>query len=291
MKRYILTILFVLSFIGVVSAGMIIQKFSSNGGGGPYTETFGAGTNDCDGACDHTGTLEDTYMYSVFTNDNYGQRDGSVDDHENSIGTKDGTNTSWARGLLYFDVDQRSEAGTATVSAVTLYVYVHAVAGYEESYPLKVFAVLQDWSYADTNRPAGHNVYEGDQDGSTAGTDEVCGAYREYNSTAWNTAMADANTSGVDGDVSGDYDSSYDRGNAVVYSGYTFTASQYNAITLNSLGEDVVEHWLNNDAYNYGLLLTQLDAENVNTWNWLRYHTQETTSPNPPYLEVTYSIP
>ena len=284
MKRYIIGLIIVLFLFVSASADhrAVIARKNVAGAGGAYTETFGAGANDCDGACDHTGTLEDTYMWSGDTDANYGQRDGSAVSVENTIGTYDGTETTYARGLLYFDVDQRSNAGTATVSAVTLYIYISSVSGYDATYPLKIFALLQDWSYADAGRPAGHNVYEGDNN-DTVGTNEVCWSHREYSGTAWNTAGADANASGVDGDVSGDYDSTYDRGNAVVYNAYTFTAAQYNAISLNALGIDVVEHWLNNDAHNYGLLLTQIDAENVNTWNVLRitlkkqpHHTQHT---------------
>jgi len=262
-------------------------------GGGPYTEQWGAGSDGCGGAssCEYTSAVLDTTLYNVagYNNRNYGASSiggvGSAADNE-----------IYARGLLWFDFADQRQSGTVTVTAASIHLYITQSGGITSDYPVKVFAVLVDWGQSDSDNTASHECYEGDGTGTdpaadTTGYEPTWNNREDYGSTAWNTAGCDANTPGVDGEVSGDFDGSYDRSNALVIDAIEsdFTTSQYATLTFNAHGLDVIEYMMNNSTHNYGFVLTVIDAEDTDTNDSFEYDPKEASGDNSPYISITYT--
>jgi hypothetical protein len=296
MKRLLLLIVLLsLCFITPSSAKFLIGSGAVGGGGGSYTETWGDGANDCDGACDYTSAVLEAYLYNNYSGRNYGASAGDSGQTYVSIGTANGVNSTYARGLLWFDIGDQHQAGTVSVTSASLYVYIEDMFGDPVTNPIKIYACLVDWGQNDSDNAASHECYEGDSDdaappGNASGNEPTWDEREAFSNTAWNTAGCDANAVGVDGDVAGDYDGANDRSNLLIIDAITtdLANNQYHELEFNAQGVSVIEYMMNNTTHNYGLIITIIDSEDADSWESFEYETKESVGGNSPYLEVSY---
>jgi len=185
--------------------------------------------------------------------------------------------------LVAFDLKSfYDDVGEVDVSATTLKMQCYSVLSSGGSY--HVYPVLR--SYGDPTSP--WDVDAGASSGAASDGEPTWNNAKHHASspTDWNTDGCVANSSGVDGDVAGDYDGSDDRGNAsLVDSAVDCTSTGEKTWTFNSTGHAVVETQTNNSGIRYGFIIPYPGSGGAAQFRSSSY----ATAADRPQLEITYT--
>jgi hypothetical protein len=225
---------------------------------------------------DYPGT-QDNQLYGTFADYNYGVTAGVI-----TCGH--GAGSAYYRITMCFDLSTfHTDVPYCDIDAVRLKLVLTSKLGANRD--LVAYSLLQAWG--GPNAAGNWNVHEGTKNNATAGTNEPDWNHIAHSDVSWNTAGAGANSVGIDGDESGDYNGANDRGNASLGS-ITVVGTGEITLTFNSLGRDVIKFQKENPGKRYGFILIYGPETGTNELIYPN-PSEASTAANRPQLEIDYT--
>lgn len=232
------------------------------------------------GGANYTGVQDGSLDSDLYSENNFGITDQLIAGCFNWFGAK-----ILYRPVFQFDLSAFDEAyPEARITSADLSLWSAWRWG-TVTHTMSIYALLDDWG----NSSGDWDVHEGTKNNTTAASGEVCWDYQHFNTEAWTDGGADRNTSGVDGDVAGDYDGTDDRGNTALTSlTGTFPIGAFYSFTFSSqLALDTLQYQKEHAGHRYGFIMVSNQDALAN--RTIHFSSSEESAAYRPLLTINFT--